>query len=122
LPTPPIREKRLERGKLDRAANQARRLMRQLRVARRHSLTCGRRVGGSCARCGDKCRTLIIFQPEAISELLGELARRATHAGLDLFDRVDGAEGLLRQRLLGQVACLAQPPQQAAKYCISFHQ
>ncbi len=40
---------------------------------------------------------------------------------LELLDRVGGAEDLLRQRLLGQVARSSLPPQQAAKRFVSTH-
>ena len=55
------------------------------------------------------------LKARGIGELLGELARGAAQALLDLLDRIDGTIGLLRQRLLGQVVRLAQPTQKAAK-------
>jgi hypothetical protein len=68
-----------------------------------------------------KGSAIVADQAEAIGELLGELARGAAHALLDLLNRIHGTVGPLRQRLLRQVVRLAQPFQQPTKREISVH-
>src|SRR4029078_4761119 len=73
------------------------------------------------ARRREKGDTLVAHQAKTVGELRGQLARGAAEPLLQLLDRIGGTVELLRQRLLGQVAALAQPAQHAPKRFISTH-
>ncbi len=118
-----VGKQRGQRGQLGLAANQRRRLVRQPGVALRCAvLACGSsRVASDRPRRRQEGRARRHSQRQAVGELLGQLPRgRRTPRSIFLIVSI-GAEGPLRQRLLGHVAGLAQPPQQPAKWQILIH-